>query len=274
MAGGGGTVILGRMPRAAATLRLGLIGGPHIAASRAPELHRACGALAGVALRYDLLPSRGLAEGLARARAEGMAGVNVTLPFKEEAARLVPGAERIGAANTLLLGPVPRAFNTDHTGFLAAWRARFGAAAPGRAVVLGAGGVGRAVAFALADLGGGVAAVDRDARRAEALAAAVGGRAADLRALEGADGVANCTPLGMAGHPGSPVPEGRFPRADWAFEAVYTPPRTPFLAQAEAAGAEVLTGFELFLHQGLDAFAILAGRPAPEARAVAARLAR
>jgi shikimate dehydrogenase len=55
------------------------------------------------------------------------------------------------------------------------------------------------------------------------------------------------------------VPEGAFPRATWAFDAVYTPVDTPFRAQALAAGAAFLSGWELFFRQGIDAFALFTG---------------
>jgi shikimate dehydrogenase len=75
--------------------------------------------------------------------------------------------------------------------------------------------------------------------------------------------VVNATPLGMAGYPGSAVPEGAFPATGWAFDAVYTPEHTPFRAQAQAAGARFISGWELFFHQGVDAFEIFTGhRPA------------
>ncbi|MEO0363171.1 MAG: shikimate dehydrogenase [Pseudomonadota bacterium] len=258
-----------------ADLRLALIG-DHIGPSRAPELHRIAGRQAGLCVAYDLLipPALELTfrETLDTARAAGLAGVNVTAPYKERAFEAAaPGdaaVARIGAANTVLFtpsGPVCR--NTDHSGFLAAWRARFGDRRPGRAALLGAGGVGRAVAFALAALDAELRIFDEDAARATRLAGELreAGGAAEAAglaaALDGADGILNCTPLGMAGVPGAPVPAGAFPPAAWAFDAVYTPEDTPFSAMAVAAGADLLPGWELFFHQGVDAFALFAGEP-------------
>lgn len=258
-------------------IRLALIG-DNIGASRAPDLHRACAEIAGLELRYDLLIPPALGKDFDAVFAEAARtcdGVNVTLPYKERVVPKVrisdPVVARIGAVNTVLFGPEgPRGYNTDHSGFIVAYRAAFGAMRPGHAVMIGAGGAGKAVAFGLVALGAErITVIDTDQARAEALALAVTeagqgatkGAAGDISAVAVADGVINCTPLGMHGYAGSPVPEGCFPKGVWAFDAVYTPVETPFRAQALAAGARFLSGWELFFHQGIDAFEIFTGRP-------------
>ena len=82
--------------------------------------------------------------------------------------------------------------------------------------------------------------------------------------LADADGIVNCTPVGMVGYPGSPVPAERLGPQRWAFDAVYTPVETLFKQQAEAAGLTVLSGYELFFHQGIEAFRIFTGRVADD----------
>ncbi len=257
-------------------IRLALIG-DNIRASRSPDLHRACAKIAGIDLRYDLLipPALGMEfDAVFAEAARSCDGINVTLPYKERVVPKVqvhdPAVARIGAVNTVVFGPEgPRGYNTDYSGFIAAYRAAFGALAPGHAVIIGAGGVGKAVAFGLVALAATrITVIDADNARAAALARAVSesgpgatvAQAGDLAALTGADGVINCTPLGMHGYSGSPVPEGLFPKGVWAFDAVYTPTDTPFRAQALAAGARFLSGWELFFHQGIDAFEIFTGR--------------
>ena len=58
----------------------------------------------------------------------------------------------------------------------------------------------------------------------------------------------------MAGHGGTPVPRELMKGAGWAFDAVYTPTDTRFLHDASAAGLRIMSGYELFFHQGADAF--------------------
>ncbi len=259
------------------TIRLGLIG-DNIRASRSPALHRFCGELCGLDVRYDLFipPVMGMSfeAVFEMIQAEGVVGTNVTLPYKERVVPMVhisdPMIERIGAVNTVRFSrDGPEGFNTDYSGFVAAYRAAFGNLLPGCVVMIGAGGVGKAVAYGLIALGAEeIAIVDRDNDKAAGLARSIceagggrtTGRVATLDALAEANGVINCTPLGMVGYPGSPVPDGMFPRDAWAFDAVYTPVETPFRAQALAAGARFLSGWELFFHQGIDAFEIFTGR--------------
>ena len=68
------------------------------------------------------------------------------------------------------------------------------------------------------------------------------------------DGLVNATPVGMHQYPGQPFPPGGFARQRWAFDAVYTPENTEFLAQCRQRGIETISGFKLFLYQGVDAF--------------------
>lgn len=261
------------------TWRLGLIGG-NIAASRSPVLHTVCALSVGGNASYDLIipaeRGKGFADLLKDCAAQGFDGVNVTYPHKEEAAALVkagdPVVAAMGSSNTVrFTADGPKAFNTDYTGFVAAFRARFGETVPGRVLVLGTGGVGRAVAFGLAALGAsGIVLHDADMAKVVSLARAIGrqfpkaavqaaepGQTADLSGL---DGVVNCTPLGMVGRPGSPLPEAVAGSPVWAFDAVYTPDHTQFRAQVEGLGAAFLSGYELYFHQGVQAFEIFTGR--------------
>jgi shikimate dehydrogenase len=261
------------------TWRLGLIGG-NIAASRSPVLHTVCALSVGGNASYDLIiPSergKSLADLLKDCAAQGFDGVNVTYPHKEEAAALVkagdPVVAAMGSSNTVrFTAEGPRAFNTDYTGFMAAFRARFGETAPGRVLMIGAGGVGRAVAFGLAALGAAeIVLHDADLAKVVLLARAVGAqfpdvavRAAEpgqLADLSGLDGVVNCTPLGMVGRPGSVLPDGVRGAPSWAFDAVYTPDQTQFRAQVEKMGATFLSGYDLYFHQGVQAFEIFSGK--------------
>lgn len=258
-------------------LRLGLIG-DNIAASSSPRLHRLAGRQAGIEVSYDrLVPAQiglGFEAILTGLPAQGYRGVNVTYPYKEVAAGLVripdPLVRAIGAVNTVIFGERgPQGHNTDHSGFVAAYRAARGDRAPGPVLMIGTGGVGRAVAFGLLALGAAeVRLVDRDRAKAEALAEAL--RAARPGVVvrcglaetlaPGAEGLVNCTPVGMVGHPGTPLPAPLMQGAGWAFDAVYTPADTQFLTAAAAAGAAPISGWELFFWQGAHAWECFSGR--------------
>ena len=261
------------------TRRLGLIGG-NITESRSPALQISCGISVGLNVSYDLLipaeRNTSFADLLRHCEAAGFDGVNVTYPSKEEAANRVPAGDPVvsamGACNTVKFGPEgPRAYNTDYSGFMAAYRLRYGDLAPGAVLVLGTGGVGRAVAFGLAELGAtSLALFDTDMQKCESLRAALLTRydipvtivsQADLSDLTPFEGVVNCTPLGMIGRPGSPLPTDLTGSIRWGFDAVYTPEETPFRDQVLAQGGDFLGGYELYFHQGIDGFAIFTGIP-------------
>ena len=265
-------------------IRLGLIG-DNIAASRAPRLYAIAGGMRGVEITYDLLVPAELGVGFdalfERCAAGEYHGINITYSYKERAAARVgiesPLVRAIGAVNTIVFAANgPRGFNTDHTGFITAWRTRFEPARPGVVCQVGAGGVGRAVAFGLAELGAtAIRLFDLDRARAESLAAALRAARPGIEvtvfadreeAAGGARGIVNCSPVGMVGHEGTPVPIGLMEGAEWAFDAVYTPVDTRFLADAAAAGLATLSGYELFFEQGQDCVEIFLGGRVDRAR--------
>ncbi len=267
-----------------ADIRLGLIG-DNILASQSPRLHRLAGQQNGIRVIYDrLIPA---AEGMpfdalfAHVAQAGYRAVNVTYPYKERAAAKVavddPLVRAIGAVNTVIFDQGgPHGFNTDYSGFILAYRWVRGNAPPGPVLMIGAGGVGKAIAFGLIALGiEEIRIADRDLPKAQALAEALvavrpdlvtrtGIDAAELAA--GASGIVNCTPVGMVGYEGTPLPRNHMQGAAWAFDAVYTPVDTQFLQDAAAEGLQIISGYELFIGQGLDAWALFTGLPLDEAR--------
>jgi shikimate dehydrogenase len=267
---------------AGSTIRLGLIG-DNIATSKAPLLHRLAGEFCGLSVSYDLLQpadlGRAFEDVLRQCQSVGYRGLNITYPYKERVVAHLevddPAIRAISACNTVLFERAqPRGCNTDYTGFIAAYRKTFGDAPPGRVALVGAGGVGRAVGFALARLGASeLRLFDLDQRRSVTLADAIGcvhrnTRVEILgtieRAVDGADALVNATPVGMGGIGGCPVPPELIAGHSWAFDAVYTPPDTHFVLAARAAGLSVMSGYELFLFQGIDAFRHFTGREVAE----------
>lgn len=264
-------------------LLLGLIG-DNIARSQAPRLHGLAGAQSGIAVRYDRLVPRELGkdfDGVFDGCAEGgYRGINITYPYKERVVSRVriddPQVRAMGAVNTVIFGEDgPRGYNTDFSGFMAAYRGIRGDAPTGPVLMVGTGGVGRAVAFGLAGLGTReLRLTDRDPAKAEALAEAVQTVAPDMqisiwidadKAAEGASGLINCTPVGMVGHDGTPLARDAMAGAVWAFDAVYTPEQTQFLTDAHAEGLSMISGWELFFFQGVHAWAHFAELPLDEA---------
>lgn len=268
--------------RAAVVLRLGLIG-DNIAQSKAPLLHRLAGELAGLEISYQRLVPRELdtdfEETFKRAAAGGYRGLNITYPYKEDAVRRVtvedPLVAAMGAVNTVIFtAEGAKGYNTDYSGFIAAYRAARGDAPAGRVCLIGAGGVGKAVAFGLLKLDAtALWILDLDRAKSEDLKARLNNAAPALpvalidgpEALpDDIDGIVNCTPVGMVGHEGTPLPRPCIAAAlagkGWAFDAIYTPLETQFLRDAAAEGQAIIGGYELFFHQGIDAWRLFAER--------------
>lgn len=200
-------------------------------------------------------------------RTDGWTGVTVTHPWKTHAAAwagdtMVPGTETLGASNTLTFHPVA-GHNTDFTGFRAAYRHVLDRP-PGSVAVAGAGGVARAVVPALIAMGAGPVHIwDKDHDAAQALALATRATAVPIGdapdAIAQAEGLANCTPAGMAPYGGTAFDPVLLGAQAWAFDAVYTPTATPFLQAAKGAGLAVLTGFDLFRFMAIESFEAYTG---------------
>ena len=258
------------------TIKLGLIG-DNIAASKAPHLHRTAGQLTGVEVTYDRLVPKEMGltfeEVFAQAQASGFRGLNVTYPYKELVVKKVtvtdPLVRAIGAVNTVVFTPDgPQGHNTDYSGFVRAYCSARDEN-PGKVCLIGTGGVGKAVAFGLIALNAReIRLVDLDGDKACELAEALIAFAPDIHvtvssdvitAAQGAGGIINCTPLGMGGIGGTPLPADAMRGASWAFDAVYTPVDTNFLQDATHADLRIISGYELFFGQGVDAWDIFTG---------------
>ena len=257
---------------------IGLIG-QSISASRSPSLHNMLGELKQLPVSYELQELdcsavEAFTERLSLIREKGFIGTNVTFPFKQiavdSADEVNDSVKKVGSTNTLLLkdGKVC-AFNTDYTGFIRGYRTRLADQAAGKVLMIGAGGVGRAVAFGLFEVGATELFItDLNVAGAEALAQSLndaGYKATVIAADEvadiakGVDGLVNCTPVGHYKTPGNPLAASAFGGQKWAFDAVYTPLDTDFLKAANAAGLTIVSGFDLFFYQALDAFEIFTG---------------
>lgn len=264
-----------RWPSAASTV-VGVMGDP-VRHSLSPLLHNAAFDALGldwVSVAFEV-PAGQAAVALAGARALGLAGLSVTTPHKEDAARAVdrrsPLAERLSAVNCVslengeLVGD-----STDGAGFLAALRRGGGFEPAGlRCLVVGAGGAARAVIVALAEVGAAeVVVLNRQRRRAEeavSLAPDVG-RVGQRSDLDGAELVVQATPVGMgderdAVHPLIEV--GRLRPGQMVVDLVYHPRRSALLEAAAARGAHVANGLGMLVHQAALAIERWTGQPAP-----------
>lgn len=257
----------------AGTAVAGVIGSP-VRHSLSPALHNA--ALRALGLDWAYLAFEVAAgdapAAIAGARALGLRGLSVTMPHKQAAFALAEPADEavrwLLAANTLVFLPEGvRAHDTDGPGLLDALAAAEVDVAGRRCAILGAGGAARAVARALH--GAGAAALTVWARRPEAAGwvADLGGTpaAGAADAAAGADLLVNATPVGMAGVAGAELPldPGVLRPGQVVVDLVYEPRETPLLRAAAAAGARVMNGLPMLVHQAARQFELWTGLPAP-----------
>ncbi|WP_455391991.1 shikimate dehydrogenase [[Eubacterium] cellulosolvens] len=260
----------------------GVIGNP-LKHSLSPLMHNAAFGKLGLNYVYLLfeIPKSALENTLVmlKAKGEGFRGASVTHPFKIEVMKHLNSvddlAKEIGAVNTIvnndgnLVG-----YNTDAAGAMEALKNN-GVKLEGqnkRFLILGAGGAARAVAVPLAKLGHRIIIANRTYHRAIELAERLSdfteSKAVKIGELDGVikevEVLINCTSVGMKGGlPGTPVPIKLLNENLIVFDIIYSPQKTPLITAAEDAGAQVIYGHEMFIHQGEKAFELWTGKTAP-----------
>ena len=232
-------------------------------------------------------------------------GASVTLPHKHNLLKFVRESEDgkvdrhatlAGAANTLLVGSGNKLVcrNTDVPAIIDAVCDALNINPEDLSTVptaiLGAGGVARAAVAGLVQYGCPITIFNRTPERAHSLVDEVIARGNDLgliidhlivnekdtaAALDGFQLIINCTSIGMTGGPlpdGNPLDE-LIGRDAWSltedmtvFDTVYTPSRTPLIAEAESRGARVILGIDMFMRQAALQFESWTGERAPEDR--------
>lgn len=251
-------------PEKGAAAPFGLVGHP-LGHSWSPQIHERLGSVPYVL--HDLGPD----EVAPFVRGGSWRGLNVTIPYKRQAAELAdersPRVERLGVANTLVRredGTI-LAENTDVLGF--AWmltrfcRERLGAAPREilegeKVLVLGSGGASQAVTYALSEAAGARPVVI--SRSGDETYATLVERHADAVLL------VNTTPVGMFPNcPASPVPESDLAALTGlrgVLDIVYNPERTGICLSAERLGLPSESGLAMLVAQALYSSELFQGR--------------
>ena len=196
-------------------------------------------------------------------RSNGIKGLNITAPFKEQALALADtvadGARRCGSANLLTFDDegYVHARSTDGFGLLRAFQIQAPACdlSAGAVVVMGAGGASRAAVAAMLDAGcTDVRIVNRTLARAEDLVFEfkTGVTAYDLsdvdRAFTGAVAVINAAS-------GGPLPLfGALSRDATVMDMTYRPLRTAWLQAAAEKGCATVDGLNMLIEQARPSF--------------------
>ncbi|MDT8398386.1 MAG: shikimate dehydrogenase [Pseudomonadales bacterium] len=262
-----------------------VMGNP-VSHSKSPQIHAAFAAQTGQAMSYRAIP---VADGdFERAVqdffAKGGKGLNITVPFKQQAWALArkhsPEAARAGAVNTLLFEDgVLSGHNTDGIGLVRDIIANHqGRIADKRLLILGAGGAARGILLPLlSEHPQRITLANRTPARALCLVQEFsdyeGLSACGFDALPGMvfDWVINATAASLQGDL-PPLPEGLLSSHAWCYDLMYAQQQTVFCRWATQAGAEQsLDGLGMLVEQAAEAFYLWRGTR-PETAPVIASL--
>ena len=263
--------------------RYAVMGDP-IAHSKSPRIHSRFAEQTAQHLEYRAIrvePGR-FAEAVAEFRDQGGRGLNVTVPFKQDAwvlaDELGPQAERAGAVNTLLFRSDGSAYgdNTDGLGLVRDLTVNHGFPIRNkRVLLLGAGGATRGVLHPL--LGcepGEVLIANRTASKARELAMLFSDQGNlfgcgldELAGHQPFDLIINATAAGLDDRIPE-LPEGILAREGWCYDLMYGDRPTAFVRWGQTHGAaRSLDGLGMLVEQAAESFRIWRGIR-PETREV------
>lgn len=212
-----------------------------------------------------------LADLLTLVREVPVSGLSVTMPFKQEILKHLentdPLSEKIGACNTIVRAQDGKlyGFNTDVAAIVRPIEKRLHLK-DAKILVMGAGGAARAAVFGLREKGAEVFILNRTPQTGQKLARESKSRTIRREQLLKTrfDVIVNATPTGMHGVKPQHILEPKEINARLVFDLVYNPIETPLIRMARGKGIPVVSGVEMFVHQGARQFEIWTGKPAPE----------
>lgn len=250
-----------------------VVGNP-IAHSKSPLIHAEFATQTGQNIEYErlLAPLDGFREQVLAFRCNGGKGLNVTVPFKQEAwqlaTQLSQRAQLAEAVNTLRFdGEAIYGDNTDGVGLCRDICDNLGVALQGkRILLLGAGGAVRGVLQPLlAQQPAGLTIANRTEARAQQLAqqfrdyGMVQASSYDALAGQTFDVVINGTSASLSDAL-PPLPAGCFAAGSLAYDMMYGKGLTPFLQFARQQGAAQLAdGLGMLVEQAAEAFFLWRG---------------
>ncbi len=248
---------------------LGVTGHP-VFHSLSPALFRILFRNSGIDGNYARIAATGARESLDLFAELGVAGMNVTAPFKESVAALLDDfseeAATLGAINCVFREPKGRLFgaNTDPVGVSGSLKAAGVAIAGKSCLVIGAGGAGKSAAFALAKAGASVEVVNRTVDRSDAVLRSLGCGFSGLDRLAeraaAADIIVSTLMSANLPRPESWFPEKAGRAGASSLVVVDADYRDGLLYRyARARSCLTVSGIDWLVHQGLPAYELFVG---------------
>ena len=257
-----------------------VIGNP-IAHSKSPLIHRMFAQQSNDAMHYDtiLSPIDAFSESIAKFKAQGGKGLNVTVPFKEQAWDLADElsdyAQAAGAVNTLVFKEDGRIYgaNTDGIGLVRDLNAHYPIELQGkRILLLGAGGAAKGVIQPLLEQNiRQLVIANRTEERANTLASDFstmatdlnseiqGGSYNDLREQGQFDLIINATAASLQGIM-PPMPASCLHQQSVCYDMMYSNRPTAFEHWCKDNGAALVTnGLGMLVEQAAESYFIWRG---------------
>ncbi len=257
--------------------------GEHIEHSLSPFIHQCF--INYYALKYIYLPfsitSRELNDVLKAIKILKMRGVNVTIPFKEQALPFMDKIDlsvaQIGALNTIVREDDKLcAYNTDWIGFQKTLQEKINFHfSDKKAIILGAGGSARAVLYALLINGcSKISIFNRSYEHAQKIMKDFQNLYPHCqlnifnytdgnlqKEIDSSDLLINTTPLGSWYYPDScPLPNFiTLPSKIIIYDLIYYPDKTPLLKKAEQNGNLSFNGKPMLVYQAAESFYLWTG---------------
>lgn len=248
--------------------KLGLVG-KNIDYSYSPSIFRQYFEDEGVeaSYSYDLFDCEDVGEVESFLKRRDFHGCNVTIPYKELAARccdrLIGVASEIGVVNTIVkVGDKLVGCNTDVFGIIAAWRTQVSIEQKKRVLIFGSGGAAKAVIAACNGVGFDYVVISRGGPSAVEQCDGVTMISYDQLAshyhLEDFDILVNCTPLGSVHHLDEMVriQVSQISSRHFVHDLIYNPDKTLLLKRSQAAGAQIQNGMTMLRAQARIAWEI------------------
>ena len=214
------------------------------------------------------VPKNYLADILPSLPKMGFYGANLTVPLKETVLplcdELSDAAQKIGAVNTIIFKDKKiYGDNTDASGFMASLKYRYPNHQSQKALLIGAGGAARAVLYALlSEKTPHIIIYNRTLIRAQKLCDEFTAYypkskievSKILQPIENIDLIINSSICGMNGENDIELDFTGYQNPIIAYDLVYHPPQTKFLADAEQANHHAMNGLDMLLYQAAHAF--------------------
>jgi len=246
-----------------------LLGNP-VGQSLSPLMHNAALQKMGIEENYSAFCVQDIGGAMDGLRGMNIRGASVTIPFKVPVMQYLDDIDddalEIGAVNTIVNNNGRlNGYNTDWLGVMLTLKKAM-TIRNKTFVIVGAGGTAQAAAYGIIKEGGFPLIVNRTMEKGKILSRKLNcpfyplSEAGRIKA----DCLINTTSVGMnPQRDKSPVAAETLAGYKYVMDVIYNPLKTKLLADAEKQGCKILSGVDMFVHQGAQQLRLWTGKEPP-----------